>query len=208
MDEPLVGIIDVGACNLSSVRNAIYEQGYDWKSVSNPDDFGDITHLILPGVGHFAELMQRLHRQHLPDAIRAFVDNGHPTLAICLGMQLLADHSEEGNVDGLGIIPGQVRKLNVDPLRTPHIGWNEVKFVSSHPVLKEIKEKRDFYFVHSYHFSVEQPLNCLATTPYGFDFCSMVHQKNIVGAQFHPEKSQKNGLKLIENFCDWDGLNA
>ena len=128
-----------------------------------------------------------------------------PVLGICLGFQLLAEFSEEGNLAGLGYIPGKVRRLNKALLPVPHTGWNSVEQKSTHPLFKGIKNGRDFYFVHSYEMRVNQPEQILAATDYGGEVICGVGFENIVGVQFHPEKSQKNGLQLLENFCRWDG---
>ena len=204
----MIGILNIGMGNLSSVSNAVYEQGFDYSLVSSAADFDDLTHLIIPGVGHFSAAMQQIEKQDLLVPIKDFALNRQsPVLGICLGMQLLADQSEEGGqIPGLGLIPGVVKKFHNQELRVPHVGWNRVDISASHPVLEDIGNERDFYFVHSYFFQCQDSQHSLALTHYGGTFTSIVGRNNVLGCQFHPEKSQKNGLQLIENFCEWDGV--
>lgn len=201
-----IGIVDIGIGNLGSLRNALYSQGWDSVSVSKPSDLARLTHLLLPGVGAFFDAMKRLHDSGLIDPIRRFAADGHPIMGICLGMQLLADlGTEGGSVEGLGLVPGRVVHIEASGLRLPHVGWNNAYQERSHPLLKGIRNDVDFYFVHSYCFKAVQECNVLAFTEYGERFASIVGQGNVVGAQFHPEKSQSNGLRLLDNFCEWDG---
>ncbi|SFC24555.1 imidazole glycerol phosphate synthase subunit HisH [Pseudoalteromonas denitrificans] len=206
MNDVLIGILDIQLGNLTSVANAVYESGFDYQLVSTPNDFKKITHLILPGVGFFSTAMAHIEKQNLKTAILNFVlVDKKPTMGICLGFQLLSDYSEEGECEGLGLISGSVKKLISKHLLIPHTGWNSVLSQVEHPVLKGIKTNRDFYFVHSFHFEVKDTKNILSLTEYGNNIVSGIFRENIVGFQFHPEKSQNNGLKLIENFCYWDG---
>jgi glutamine amidotransferase len=202
-----IGIVDIGIGNLGSLRHALHSQGWDSVSVSASPDFRGITHLLLPGVGAFAEAMARLGETGLIEPITRFAADGHPVLGICLGMQLLAKTgSEGGDIPGLGLIPGRVMHIAPRPeLRLPHVGWNEARQTRGHPVLKGIRDDVDFYFVHSYHFIADNPETVLAETEYGERFPSIVGRDNVVGVQFHPEKSQSNGLRLLDNFCLWDG---
>lgn len=202
-----VGIVDIGIGNLGSLRHAIHSQGWDSVTVTGPADFDDITHLLLPGVGAFAAAMAGLEETGLIDPIQQFAAEGHPVLGICLGMQLLGEvGTEGGNITGLGLIPGQVRPIASRPgLRLPHMGWNEARQVRAHPVLKGIRNDVDFYFVHSYRFVATDALTVLAETEYGECFPAVIGKGNVIGAQFHPEKSQSNGLRLLDNFCCWDG---
>lgn len=201
-----IGVIDIGIGNLGSLRNALYSQGWDTVLASEADHFDDITHLILPGVGSFAAAMQRLDDGGLTGQIRRFASSGRPLLGICLGMQLLAGFgSEGGKIEGLGLIPGQVDPISGAGLRIPHVGWNNARQVHEHPVLDGIRDDVDFYFVHSYRFVANDPNTIIAQTEYGEKFPSIVGKANVIGAQFHPEKSQTNGLRLLDNFCMWDG---
>lgn len=201
-----IGVIDIGIGNLGSLRNALYSQGWDTLPIRTPDEFNEISHLILPGVGSFAAAMQRLRQSRLLEAIRDFAASGRPILGICLGMQLLAEFgSEGGETEGLGLVPGRVVPLAVSDLRLPHVGWNNAHQSRKHPVLDGIRDDVDFYFVHSYRFVAADTSAVIAQTEYGETFPSIVGKSNVIGTQFHPEKSQANGLRLLDNFCIWDG---
>jgi glutamine amidotransferase len=204
----MIGILNIGLGNVQSVYNAIYENGYDPIFVDSPAALAELSHFILPGVGSFDAVMQRLHQLGFVEAIDNLIANGKPTLGICLGMQLLATTGSEGvGCNGLNAINANVPPIYPKQgIRVPHVGWNEVKFCQTHPILAEIKDQRDFYFVHSYRMQCQQNENIIATTAYGDDFVSIAANKNVIGVQFHPEKSQKNGMKLLENFCEWDGV--
>lgn len=202
-----VGIVDIGISNIGSLRQAVYSQGFDTILVRRESDLASIDRLILPGVGSFALAMSRLKSANLIDPIHRFSMELKPILGICLGMQLLADiGTEGGGSEGLGLIAGNIKKIASSSLiRIPHVGWNEVNQRRFHPVLKGVRNNVDFYFVHSYCFVVLNNENILGTSSYGDEFTSIVAQKNIIGVQFHPEKSQLNGLRIIDNFCSWDG---
>ncbi|WP_417668691.1 imidazole glycerol phosphate synthase subunit HisH [Pseudoalteromonas tetraodonis] len=203
----MIGILNIGLGNVQSVYNAIYENGYDPIFVDKPEMLTDLSHFILPGVGNFKAVTQRLDQMGFLTAIDDLIERGTPTLGICLGMQLLATTgSEGGNINGLNAINANVSAMiPTENYRVPHVGWNEVHFTQAHPIFDQIKDKRDFYFVHSYHMECEDAANVIATINYGRDFVCAVANKNTIGVQFHPEKSQKNGMKLLENFCEWDG---
>ncbi len=203
----MIGILNIGLGNVQSVYNAIYENGYDPIFVDKPEDLTQLSHFILPGVGNFNAVMERLNTLGLVEAIQHFVISGKPTLGICLGMQLLAELGEEGGqTSGLKVIPAKVIALKKTPdIRIPHVGWNEVTFNQEHIVFDKIKDRRDFYFVHSYQVICQHQEHILATTNYGREIVCMVVNKNVIGVQFHPEKSQKNGMQMLENFCEWDG---
>jgi imidazole glycerol-phosphate synthase subunit HisH len=202
-----IGIVDIGIGNLGSVRQALYNLGLDVVSVSSRGHFADISHLILPGVGAFAVAMEKLNCAGLVPSIQKFALDGRPVLGICLGMQLLASQGTEDGVNsGLDLIPGIVKPINASfNLRVPHVGWNEAHQKQKHPLLKNIRDDVDFYFVHSFKFVASNQSDVLAETEYGERFASIVCHDNIAGTQFHPEKSQSNGIRLLENFCSWDG---
>ena len=193
--------------NLRSAYNAVYENGFDPVFVDKDGDFDALSHLIVPGVGHFRAVMAHLGETGLAGRIRDFAATGRPLLGICAGMQLLAELGTEGvDTAGLGLVHGRVERLPEDDgLVLPHVGWSGVTFRFAHPVLDGIKPGRDFYFVHSYALQTDRDDELLGETEYGVRFASIVARDNVVGFQFHPEKSQSNGLKLIENFCLWDG---
>lgn len=203
----MIGILNIGLGNIQSVYNAIYENGYDPVLIDKPEQLEQLSHFILPGVGNFSAVSQQLQELGFVEAIKAFTEQGKPVLGICLGMQLLASNSCEGSSStGLDIIKGSVLPIEeITELPVPHVGWNEVKFQQQHPIFDNIKDFRDFYFVHSYHFKCEHQNNVLASTDYGQTLTCIVAHNNVIGVQFHPEKSQKNGMQLLENFCEWDG---
>ena len=203
----MIGIIDFGMGNIKSVANAVYEQGYDPILLDSAEKFDEASHLILPGVGHFKKAMSSLEQSGLLDIINQDVRiNKKPLLGICLGSQLLLEHSEEGGVKGLGLVDGQVKAFDGTQIRVPHVGWNEITDISPHPVLEGISPDSDFYFVHSYFCQTSEPQHTLAQTHYQHSFASIVGKGNVIGTQFHPEKSQAKGLSILENFCEWDGL--
>jgi glutamine amidotransferase len=199
-----VVIVDYGLGNIWSVKNAFEFMGANVTLSANPAVLVAARKLVLPGVGSFGTGMSNLHERGLIDALNeAVLKKGTPILGICLGMQLFADGSEEApGVQGLGWIPGQVRKFSKSAPRLPHIGFNGVNpsapnllFGPKHSISSE-----DFYFVHSYRFVTENLSHVLAHTIYGDEFVSAVQKTNIFGVQFHPEKSQSSGLKLISRF--------
>lgn len=202
-----IAIIDYGAGNLMSVLNAIEFVGGNGKITSNPKDLLSFSHAILPGVGAFAEGMKNLRTEGWLDLIYDFANiQKKPFLGICLGMQLLADSStEHGLHEGLGLIPGSVKRFDSDKgLRIPHVGWNTVYFSEPSKTYAGLEEKEDYYFVNSYKFHPENPEHISGTSDYGVKFCASVEKDNVWGTQFHPEKSQKAGLKIIENFLEFE----
>lgn len=195
-------------CNLRSVWSAVHHLGFDPVLVKDSGhDFSDITHLIIPGVGSFAHAMGNIRDRGLEKSIQDFDRKKRPILGICLGMQLLAcEGAEGGGSRGLGLIEGKVKNLDHGiGLPIPHMGWNDLRIKRRHPVLARIKDHTDYYFVHSYHFEHARDADVIATTDYGGEFSSVVGRENIIGVQFHPEKSQSNGLKVLEAFLDWTG---
>ncbi len=201
----MIGILDYGMGNLSSVFNSLEYLGFDAKIVSSPEDLEELTHLIVPGVGSFKKAMENLQEKNLITAILNYIDSGRPYLGICLGMQLLATHGyENGKTNGLGLIEGEVIPFKVT-LHVPHVGWNNIDCTQQHPILDANVNHIDFYFVHSYYFNVKKIENILTNTNYETLFASTVGKDNIIGVQFHPEKSQEPGLNLLETFCEWDG---
>jgi len=203
----MIGIVDINMGNLRSVANAVYNLGFDPSLTKPGESLDEFSHLVLPGVGAFHTASERLREHGLNGAIRSFAASGRPVLGICLGMQLLADQGEEGALtSGLGLIPGRVIRLEPgEGRRIPHVGWNNVTLRKQHPVFTDVKPGRDFYFVHSFHFAPEDSDHICGVTEYGVNFCSVVARKNVLGLQFHPEKSQLNGMRLLEGFCRWSG---
>jgi glutamine amidotransferase len=180
---------------------------HDHCIVESPDQLDALTHLILPGVGAFHTAMRRINEKSMFEPISDFVASGRPLLGLCVGMQLLGSRSEEGeDIVGLGLIPGEVRKFDSSRVEAiPHVGWNSVDVCGSHPVFKDVRTGVDFYFVHSFHLKPANDEAVLGVTDCGEKFVSVVARENVVGFQFHPEKSQANGLRLLDNFCGWDG---
>ena len=200
-----VAIIDYGMCNLDSVRRAVEECGADAMVTGNASDLDDATHVILPGVGSFSDAMTQLHQRGLVPVLRALPrDRSVPFLGICLGMQLMASHGDEGGAtEGLGLIDARVKRLVPDApgVRVPHVGWNEVTPSQTTALFHGIAPGRDFYFVHSYHVACATDDNALASTPYCGGFTSAVAaNERVFGVQFHPEKSQRAGFALLRNF--------
>lgn len=202
-----IGVLNIGIGNIGSLGGALSSLGYDPILVTKSAQFNSIDRLILPGVGSFFNAMDQVKLNYFDCAIKEFAWKGKPILGICLGMQILANHGNEGGLkEGLGLIEGEVKILRTTPeFKLPHVGWNSLDLKIRHPLFDGIKNGVDFYFVHSYFFDVAYKKNVVSETSYSQDFASVVSFKNIVGTQFHPEKSQKNGLKLLENFCEWDG---
>ena len=201
----MVGIIDYGMGNLNSVLNAFEYVGEDVIIIDSENKFEECTHLVIPGVGTYAQAMQNLKDKDYIRYITKHVDEKKPILGICLGMQILSTIGTEPVLcDGLNLIEGSVDKFMIKE-RIPHMGWNNAVFNYEHPVFYNIRQDVDFYFVHSYIFHPKNIEDQLSTTTYGISFSSIIAKDNIIGIQFHPEKSQENGLKIIENFAQWDG---
>ncbi len=194
-------IIDYGMGNLRSVEKAIEACGASAEVSSDPEVVRRAKKLILPGVGAFGDAIANLRRTALDRAIVDSAGAGTPLLGLCLGLQLLFGESEEfGQHDGLGLIPGKVRRLRGQKLHVPHVGWNQVEGIRPDPLLAQIPEGSYFYFVHSYYVEPEAQEDALCWTEYGLRFCSVARRGNVWGAQFHPEKSQAAGRRLLGNF--------
>ena len=187
--------------NLRSVEKAVEAVGGRPLISENPDVVLQAARLILPGVGAFGDAMENLRQSGLDNAVRKAVSAGKPLLGLCLGLQLLFTESDEfGSHKGLNLIPGKVRRFQDPGLRVPHVGWNQIEGIQANPLLKDIREGSYFYFVHSYYVEPERPEDVLAWTSYGRRFCSIACRDKVWGAQFHPEKSQDAGKKLLRNF--------
>jgi len=194
-------IIDYGMGNLRSVEKAVETVGGKPAITGDPDAVRKAARLILPGVGAFGDAMENLRRNGMDDAIGEAVKAGKPLLGLCLGLQLLFAQSEEfGSHEGLNLIPGKVRKFSEPGLRVPHVGWNQIEGGRENPLLEDIPEGSYFYFVHSFYVEPARSEDILRWTSYGRRFCSIACRDNVWGAQFHPEKSQDTGKKLLRNF--------
>jgi glutamine amidotransferase len=200
----MILVIDYGMGNLGSVKRALEECGATEVVISHYEsDFDRCTHAVLPGVGSFRDAMNNLNSQNLVPRIRKLaLEEKVPFFGICLGMQLLASRGEEhGLTEGLDLIPGTVKMLKpLNGERIPHVGWNEIHINQATPVIENIPDNSDFYFVHSFHFEVDKPENVVANTPYCGGFTSVVARENIMGTQFHPEKSSFAGFQVLKNF--------
>lgn len=201
-----IGIIDYGMGNLASVRNALEQLGHASQIESSPQAALQHPRLILPGVGSFAQAMQNLDQRGWTPALREYAASGRPLLGICLGMQLLFEHGEEhGDTAGLALIPGVVRLMQpASPHRIPHVGWNSLLHARRHPLFAGVKDHVDFYFVHSFHCIPAEPGDVLARCDHGGEFVASVARGNVAGMQFHPEKSQPMGLRILDNFAQWE----
>jgi glutamine amidotransferase len=207
-----VAIVDYGMGNLRSVAKAVEHVAPDHTVVvtADPAVLSSAGRIIVPGQGAMPDCMRELKARGLADAVvRAAAEK--PFLGICIGLQMLFEHSEEGDVAGLGLLPGQVRRFPdqamIDAagvrLKVPHMGWNEVRQAEAHPLWKDIADGSRFYFVHSYYVEPAAPDVIAGSTHYGIAFTSAVARANIFAVQFHPEKSATAGLKLLENFMGW-----
>jgi glutamine amidotransferase len=197
-----ITIIDYGAGNVRNVYRALSAIGIEALISQNQDDILNSDGVILPGVGAAQDTMQHLAEKGLVNAIKDFVNDGKPFLGICMGLQALFDYSlEGGKQECLGLIPGKIVKFSGD-LTVPHMGWNQIKIIKNHSLLKGIDNNSYFYFVHSFY---PEPIDndvVLTTTEYGSDFASIVAKNNIYATQFHPEKSGEIGLLIYKNFID------
>jgi glutamine amidotransferase len=197
MGQPMIAIIDSGGANITSVISAFDRMDVKTVFTSDIDTIKSADKIILPGVGAAKDAMAKLKNAELVPVIRALTQ---PVLGICLGMQLLFSASEEGNVDTLGIIAGQVKHFpRASNLPVPHMGWNKVRSTKDDPLLHGLDDEY-FYFVHSYFAPVTDAT--IGTCKYGEDFTAVVHQDNFMGCQFHPERSGKAGQKILRNFLD------
>lgn len=199
-----IGIIDYGSGNFGSVWNAHRYLGLPAVAVTRPEDFGSATHILLPGVGAFGRAMERLGGMGILGEMRRQVDAmGKPFLGVCVGMQILATVGLEfGEHQGLDYIPGKVARIEpAGGLPVPHMGWNEVETRAASPLFRNLPERPSFYFVHSYQFLPADPACVAADCEYGGRVVAAVSRGNVHGVQFHPEKSQDDGLQLLRNFA-------
>jgi glutamine amidotransferase len=199
----MIAILDYGLGNLGSIANMLKVIGEKSKITSNIDEIKASDGLILPGVGAFDAGMQKLNETGLAQVIRDFAKSGKPILGICLGMQLLGKRSEEGNLPGLGLIPFECARFNFPKeteLKIPHMGWDIVDVKQTHALVNNLQGVQRYYFVHSYHAVCENAENVLMTCDYGYEFAASVVKENVMGVQFHPEKSHDFGLALFKNF--------
>jgi glutamine amidotransferase len=197
-----IGVIDYGMGNRRSVEKALAHVGAQVSLTNDHEELNGCDGLVLPGVGAFPMAMHNLRELGLVELIRARVGEGTPLLGICLGMQLLFDRSDElGATPGLGLIGGEVTRLNAGGLRIPHIGWNEVRFERPSPLTRDLPARGcPFYHVHSYVARPSDPDSVVGTCEYGERFATFVSRGSVFGVQFHPEKSSLNGLRMLDDF--------
>ena len=205
MKKKVLGLIDGQSGNIGSIKKAIKdlinEKPYQLKIIQgnfNPNNFDKI---ILPGQGAYATLISNLKKLKIIRPLKQYLDDNKSYLGICVGMQILSDEGHEDQITkGLGIISGKIKKFSNKKLIIPHMGWNTISVNKADPIVKKNLNEKDFYFVHSYIYENINKENILGLTMYGKNFPSIINKGNIYGVQFHPEKSHKNGLKLIKNF--------
>jgi imidazole glycerol-phosphate synthase subunit HisH len=201
-----VSILDYKMGNISSVKRKVEKLGYSCKLISSSNEILNAKRIILPGVGHFKKAMLHIKKNGLDKSLNHVVlEKKVPVLGICLGMQLMCSHSEEGNVEGLGWFNAKVSRFKIkDQLRfrTPHIGWKNVRFNKSSDLSKSISKENEFYFVHEYCVKEAKQESILSQTIHETHFISGLYRDNIFGVQFHPEKSHKIGDTLIKNFLE------
>ena len=200
--KPRLAVIDYGMGNLRSVVRAWEHEGADAQLVTSPDELKGADAVVFPGQGAIVDTMQLLQQTGFDNAIRDWVAADKPFFGVCLGLQALFEHSEEGDCAGLGIFKGEVKRFQIDPsLKIPHMGWNTVEFAADAPLTDGLVSGQDqFYFVHSYHIEPQDPALSWFETDYGKRFVSGIRSGNCYATQFHPEKSQAKGLQLYRNF--------
>lgn len=214
-DKPMIAIIDYKAGNLKSVERALRKLGYGCRITQRREEILSCERIIFPGVGAAGKAMVDLKHLGLDKVLRHEFDAGKPILGICLGAQIILERSRENEAECLGLIKGDVELFprplfseKNERLKIPHMGWNGVHICKKHPVLEGIIPADEFYFVHGYYpvLSSENPV--LGTTTHGIVFPSVIGYRNLIAVQFHPEKSGKAGIRLLENFCTWNGHYA
>ena len=200
----MIAIIDYGMGNLRSVQKAFEKVGHQAMVTSDPAEVAAAAKVVLPGVGAFEDAIAELRRLNLVKPVRETIDSGKPFLGICLGLQLLFDVSyENGRHEGLGVLPGEVVRFDLPKGYTvPHMGWNQLAIRRPAPVLEGIAEGTYVYFVHSYYVVPKDSQVIATETDYGGPFCSMIWRDNLLATQFHPEKSQSEGLRILKNFAE------
>jgi glutamine amidotransferase len=199
----MIAIIDYQMGNLRSVQKGFEKVGHEAVITSDPAVLEQADKVVLPGVGAFGDAIAELKRREMVEPIRRIVDSGKPFLGICLGLQLLFDVSYEGGVhEGLGIVPGEVVRFDLPAeFKVPHMGWNQLNFLQPSPLVAGLADGVYCYFVHSYYVVPKDREVIAAETDYGGPFCSMIRRDNLFATQFHPEKSQRDGLHMLANFA-------
>lgn len=211
----MIAIIDYKAGNLKSVERALNKIGYPCCITSNKQEILDSERIVFPGVGAAGKAIEDLKRMGLDRMLKQAFESGKPIMGICLGAQVILERSEENNTRCLGLIGGEVKGFpypfllgGKQRLKIPHMGWNGVRLLKEHPVLPGIMPGDEFYFVHSYYPLPESEDHVIGKTEYGIEFPTIIGVKNLIATQFHPEKSGRAGLRILRNFCSWDGTSA
>lgn len=201
----MIGIVDYGMGNLGSVVNALNFINEDARLISRPENTEDCHALILPGVGSFGDCMKNLCEQNFSEILKDWISAGKPFMGICLGLQVLFSGSEESpQTLGLSVLEGLVKKFPGSDLKVPQIGWNKVYINNQDcPMFEGISDQSYFYLVHSFYLDSPDSDIIAGETHYGIKYCSCIWKDNIFATQFHPEKSQKRGIQMLKNFCDW-----
>ena len=204
----VINILDISCGNLGSLINVLNFLNIKNKIINSPKEILESESLILPGDGSF-KIMNFLEKKNYIFALNKYAQSNKPLLGICLGMQFFSNKSmEDESIKGLGWIPGEVKKFETKKnFKVPHIGYNAIIIKQNHKILEDIKNFSDFYFVHSYYYSAFSEKNILANTNYSINFPSIIYKKNIIGTQFHPEKSQENGIQFLKNFYNFSQEN-
>jgi len=200
-----LGIVDLDTGNLASLLSALNKLNINFKICKNSFDFEDVDKIILPGVGAFKDLMKKINEKNMDKIILAKIDKNVSILGVCVGFQILFSGSNEhGDCKGLGLIKGNFInfKDESEKIKVPHVGWNDCKILKKNKLFQDIEDNSDFYFTHSYYLKNYNIENVTTKTMYNLNFVSSINKKNIYGVQFHPEKSQLNGLKIIKNFYE------
>jgi len=199
-------LLDTGIGNIQSVANVLEYIGADFETSDSPVALSKASKIVFPGVGTYGNAMERIRKKDLYECLRkALLIDKKLCLGICVGMQVMSEVGYEfGEHQGLGVIPGVVKKIEVgeEKLRLPHVGWNNVSFKNDSPLFKKIPQDASFYFLHSYLFVPKEPGATSCTVNYGAKFTAAIERENIFGVQFHPEKSQEVGIQLIKNFVE------
>jgi len=203
----MIAIIDYGMGNVGSIKNMFSRIGIESIITSKQEDIIIANGIILPGVGAFDKAIQNLSKLDLFSTLNHIaINNKKPILGICLGMQIMAKHSEEGSLEGLGWIDAEVRKFNFNEnynnLKIPHMGWNNIILKKKSKLISDNDQKSRYYFVHSYYLHANKRKDILAETQYGIQFACSIEKNNLFGVQFHPEKSHKYGMKILRNFSN------
>ena len=205
----MIGIINYGSGNIEAIINIYKRLNIECKVINKFSEFDGVDRLVLPGVGSFDECMKQLIESGLKEKLNKLVlESKIPILGICVGMHIMANSSEEGSFEGLGWIPGKVKRFDKALLLNkpylPHMGWNTINNIHDHKIFTGINKNQGFYFVHSYYYECEKEQNILTLCNYGLDFSSSIFNGNIFGMQFHPEKSHSNGETFLKNFATLD----